>query len=86
MFLTSKSDVYKWAIIFLLVLILFMDWLGFLILDKKIDRALEQQGEVNQCVYDTDTEQSKSIRLLQTDSDIILRLLLSKEYLEGEEE
>ena len=81
-----KSDIDRWVIIFLLGLILVLNWIGFMVLDKKIDKALDRQGEVNQCVYDTDKEQSQSIRLLQTDSDIILRLLLTKEYLEGEEE
>ena len=81
-----KSDIDRWVIIFLLGLILVLNWVGFMVLDKKIDKALDRQGEVNQCVYDTDKEQSKSIRLLQTDTDIMFRLLLSKEYLEGEEE
>lgn len=83
MFMTSKSDVYKWAIIFLLVLILLLDWVGFITLDKKINRALGQQEGVNQSVYDTNKEQSKAIRLLKTDSEIIMRLLIEGEYVEG---
>lgn len=83
MFMTSKSDVYKWAIIFLLVLILLLDWVGFITLDKKINRALGQQEDVNQSVYDTNKEQSKAIRLLKTDSEIIMRLLIEGEYAEG---
>ena len=83
MFMTSKSDVYKWAIIFLLVLILLLDWVGFITLDKKINRALGQQEDVNQSVYYTNKEQSKAIRLLKTDSEIIMRLLIEGEYAEG---
>lgn len=83
MFMTSKSDVYKWAIIFLLGLILLLDWVGFITLDKKINRALGQQEDVNQSVYDTNKEQSKAIRLLKTDSEIIMRLLIEGEYAEG---
>ena len=86
MYTHLESDIWKWAIIFLLALILVLNWIGFITLDRKIDKALEQQGEVNQCVYDTNDKQSKSIRLLQTDSEIIMRLLLSKDFIVGEEQ
>lgn len=86
MFIRLQSDIWRWAILFLLALILVFVWSSFVMLDRKIDKALERQGEINQSVYDTNEKQSQSIRVLETDSAIILRLLLSKEYLEGEEE
>lgn len=85
MFQTSKSDVYKWAIIFLLCLILVFVWTGFVILDKKIDKALNRQGVINECSYTINEEQSKSIRVLQTDVDILTRLTLEGVYAKEEE-
>ena len=71
-------------VISLLVFILFLNWVGFLVLDKKIDRALKQQREINQCSYETNEEQSKSIRILKTDTEILMRLAIENTYV-GEE-
>ena len=80
----SKYDFERGVIIFLLAFILFLNWFGFLLLDKKIDRALERQEEINQSSYETNKEQSKSIRLLQSDSAILMRLAIENTYV-GEE-
>lgn len=85
MFQTSKSDTLRIVIISLLVLILVFVWVGFVILDKKIDKALEQQGVINKCSYTINEEQSKSIRVLQTDVDILTRLTLEGVYAKEEE-
>ena len=85
MFQTSKSDTLRIVIISLLVLILVFVWAGFMMLDKKIDNALKQQGVINECSYTTNEEQSKSIRVLQTDVDILTRLTLEGVYTKEEE-
>lgn len=85
MFQLLKSDIKNVVIISLLVLILFLNWVGFLVLDKKIDRALERQGVINQSSYETNNEQSRSIRVLQTDTEILMRLAIENTYV-GEEE
>lgn len=81
----SKYDIGNIVVISLLVFILFLNWIGFLVLDKKIDRALERQGMINQSSYETNNEQSKSIRVLQTDTEILMRLAIENTYM-GEEE
>lgn len=85
MFQTLKSDTLRIVIISLLVLILVFVWAGFMMLDKKIDNALKQQGVINECSYTTNEEQSKSIRVLQTDVDILTRLTLEGVYAKEEE-
>lgn len=85
MYQLSKYDIGNIVVISLLVFILFLNWVGFLVLDKKIDRALKQQGEINQCSYEINKEQSKSIRVLQTDTAILMRLAIENTYV-GEEE
>ena len=85
MFQTSKSDTLRIVIISLLVLILVFVWAGFMMLDKKIDNALKQQGVINECSYTINEEQSKSIRVLQTDVDILTRLTLEGVYTKEEE-
>lgn len=84
MFQLSKCDFERGVIIFLLAFILFLNWFGFLLLDKKIDRALEQQEEINQSSYETNKEQSKSIRVLHTDVDVLMRLATKGIYTEEE--
>ena len=85
MFQTSKSDTLRIVIISLLVLILVFVWSGFVMLDKKIDRAIEQQTIINQCSCQTNEEQSKSIRVLRTDMDVLMRLAIEGVYTEEEE-
>ena len=85
MFQTSKSDTLRIVIISLIVLILIFVWTGFLVLDKKIDNALKQQSVINQSSYETNNEQSRSIRVLQTDTEILMRLVIENTYV-GEEE
>ena len=85
MYQLSKYDAGNIVVIFLLFFILFLNWVGFLVLDKKIDKALERQGEINKCSYETNKEQSKDIRILKTDTEILMRLALENTYM-GEEE
>ena len=75
----------KWVVVILLAVILVMNWVGFIALDKKIDRALERQGEINECSYQTNSEQSESIRLLKTDTQILMNIAISQDFCEEEE-
>jgi len=86
MFQTSKSDVLNSVIISLLVLILVFVWSGFLMLDRKIDRELKRQAEINQTSYITNKEQSKSIRVLKTDTQILMNIAVNGDYGMGEED
>ena len=82
---TCLSDVLKIFIIAMLLLILVFVWTGFVMLDKKIDRAIEQQAIINQSSCKINEEQSKSIRVLHTDVDVLMRLVIKGVYAEEEE-
>ena len=86
MFQTSKSDVLESVIISLLVLILVFVWSGFLMLDRKIDRELKRQAEINHTSYLTNKEQSESIRVLKTDTQILMNIAVNGDYGMGEED
>ena len=75
----------RWVVVVLLVIILVLNWIGFITLDKKIDNALEQQGKINECSYQTNSEQSESIRLLKTDTQILMNIAINQDYCEEEE-
>lgn len=77
----------KWvAVVFMLFIILSQVWIGFIVLDRKIDRAVEQQGKINEVSFETNTDQSEKIRLLQTDADILMNIAINQEFLQEEEE
>ena len=75
----------KWAVLFLCFAILVMTLIEFIALDKKIDKALEQQGKINQVSCEINKEQSEKIRLLQTDADILMNIAINQDYLQEEE-
>lgn len=72
----------KWAVISLLLVILSVVWVGFIALDKKIDKALDEQGKINRVSYETNEEQSAAIRQLKTDSEILMNIALYSDYYE----
>ena len=76
----------KWvAVVLMLIVILAQVWLGFMVLDKKIDKAVERQGKINEVSFETNAEQSEKIRLLQTDADILMNIAINQDYLQEEE-
>ena len=72
----------KWVVIGLLAVILILNWFGFIALDKKIDKAVERQGMINECSYQTNKEQSESIRLLKTDTQILMNISINGNYID----
>ena len=72
----------KWVVFSLLLVILSMVWVGFIALDKKIDKALDEQGKINQVSFETNEEQSAAIRQLKTDSAILMNIALYSDYYE----
>ena len=75
----------KWAVVFLLFAILVMTLVEFIALDKKIDKALEQQGKINQVSCEINKDQSEKIRLLQTDANILMNIAINQSFIEEEE-
>lgn len=59
-----------------------MVWIGFIALDKKIDKALDEQGKINRVSYEMNEEQSAAIRQLKTDSEILMNIALYSDYYE----
>lgn len=75
----------KWVVLFVCFAILVMTLIEFIALDKKIDKAIEQQGKINQTSYLINKEQSESIRLLKTDTNILMNIAINQDYHEEEE-
>lgn len=73
------------VVVVLLLVILVLNWAGFVALDKKIEQALKQQGEINQSSYLVNKEQSESIRLLKTDTNILMNIAVNGEFTKEEE-
>lgn len=75
----------KWAVLFLCFAILVMTLVEFIALDKKIDKALEQQGKINQVSCEINKDQSEKIRLLQTDADILMNIAINQDFVKEQE-
>ena len=75
----------KWAVVFLLLAILVMTLVEFIALDKKIDKALEQQGKINQVSCEINKDQSEKIRLLQTDASILMNIAINQDFVKEKE-
>ena len=75
----------KWAVVFLLLAILVMTLIEFIALDKKIDKALEQQGKINQVSCEINKDQSEKIRLLQTDASILMNIAINQDFVKEKE-
>lgn len=70
----------KWAVLFVCFAILIMTLVEFIALDKKIDKAIERQGKINERSYQTNREQSESIRLLKTDTQILMNIAINNDF------
>lgn len=79
-FLRGNELVERVVVVVMLVIILALNWIGFIALDKKIEQALKQQGEINQTSYLVNKEQSDTIRLLKTDTQILMDIAINGEY------
>ena len=72
------------AIWIMLILLLSTNTLWFYYLDKKIDKAIEKQNQINAKTYEELEHQEKVLRLLETDSEIFMRVIISNEFIQGE--
>lgn len=70
------------AIWMLLLLLLGTNTIWFVYLDKKIDRAIERQNEVNTWCYEQITQQEKAIRLMETNNELMLNIIVNGDYYE----
>lgn len=65
---------------YILAMILIITFLEFKALDKKIDKAIEQQQKINQKMYDISEYHSKTIKYLQTDTQILMNIVINGDY------
>lgn len=72
------------AIWIMLILLLSTDTLWFYYLDKKLDKAIEKQNQINAKTYEELEHQEKVLRLLETDSEIFMRVIISNDFIQGE--
>ena len=70
-----------WIISFYLgLMILLVTFFEFKALDQKIEKAIEKQNQINQKMYEIAENQGRSIRLLQTDTEILMNIAINGEY------
>lgn len=74
------------ALSFLNLVILIMTLIEFIALDRKLDWIINKQSEVNSEVYKELRSHEQSVRLLATDTDILMNIVTSKEYCEVKDE
>ena len=74
------------ALCLLNLIILIMDLIQFIALDKKLDWAIEKQGKLNEGTYESIKNHEQMIRILETDNQIFMNILTSHEYCNIEEE
>ena len=72
------------AIWIMLILLLSTDTLWFYYLDKKLDKAIEKQNQINAKTYEELEHLEKVLRLLETDSEIFMRVIISNDFIQGE--
>ena len=76
----------KWAVLFMCVAILIMTLIEFIALDNKLQKAIEQQGEINQKSYQTNKDQAESIRMLETDTKILMSIAINGDFYKENED
>lgn len=70
------------AIWMLLLLLLVTNTIWFVYFDRKLDKAIERQNEINRWSYEQITQQEKAIRLIETNNEIMLNIIVNGDYYE----
>ena len=70
------------AIWVLLILLVCTNTLWFCYIDKKIDRAIEKQNEINEWTYQTIENQEKLIRVTETNNEVMFSIVTNGDYYE----
>ena len=74
------------AIWILLILLLSTNTLWFYYLDRKLDKAIEKQSNTNSWTYETILNQEKAIRILETNNELMLNMIVNGDYYEKEKD
>lgn len=70
------------AIWMLLLLLLGTNTIWFVYLDKKIDRVIERQNEINGKTYEVIQAHEKSLRIIETNNEIMFSIIVDGDYYE----
>lgn len=70
------------AVCMLLMVLLSTNAIWFCYLDKKLDKAIEKQNEINGKTYEIIQEQGKSLRIMETNNEVMLSIIVDGDYYE----
>lgn len=70
------------AIWTLILLLLSTNTIWFMYLDKKLDKAIEKQEEINRRIYQTVSNQEKSIRIMETNNELMFNIIVNGDFYE----
>ena len=70
------------AVWVLLILLLSTNTCWFIYFDKKIDKLTERQEGMNSWCYEQITQQEKTIRLIETNNEIMASIIVNGDYYE----
>jgi len=70
------------ALCMLNVIIIIMTLVEFIALDKKIDKSVDRQNEINGKTYEIIQAHEKSLRIMETNNEIMLNIIVDGDYYE----
>lgn len=73
------------AVCLLLILLLGTNTIWFCYLDKKMNKAIDKQNEINSKVHETLSNQEQTIRVVETNSEIMFNVLIHGDFIQEED-
>ena len=70
------------ALCMLNIILLVMTLVEFIALDRKLDKAIERQNEINGKTYEILQDQEKSLRIMETNNEIMFSIIVNGDYYE----
>ena len=70
------------ALCMLNIVLLVMTLVEFIALDRKLDKAIERQNEINGKTYEILRDQEKSLRIMETNNEIMFSIIINGDYYE----
>ena len=70
------------ALCMLNIILLVMTLVEFIALDRKLDKAIERQNEINGKTYEILRDQEKSLRIMETNNEIMFSIIINGDYYE----
>lgn len=70
------------ALCMLNIILLVMTLVEFIALDRKLDKAIERQNEINGKTYEILQAQEKALRIMETNNEIMFSIIVNGDYYE----